>query len=1208
MSPRKSHKSQGKSAQMTLKRPLSELFSVSGRFRRSVHLERDTLAPDALSGYRITPVALKTLRRVLWGVSADAGTRAWSLTGPYGSGKSSFAIFLAALFGAEDATGKRPRRQARQLLRDAGDSVSKEFLGETGKRRLPALFPVLITGERASLAQILLRGLDAGLKNIRGKKGRHKRIVALQKKVTRLLSEEVPTSAVVAVYDEANRSLIDTRTARGLLVVVDEAGKTLEYAAQNPAGTDVLLLQELAELAARSGETPFVFVTVFHQSFAGYGARLGPTQRNEWEKVQGRFEDVAFVEGWEQTLRLLGEALVQCKVEPGLVRKAERRVSKAFRNVAPPTILEPKKTEALLQNCLPLHPYVALLLGPLFRTGVFQNERSLFAFLASQEPSGLQDFIASQYAAGDVIPLFPVARLFDYVDYVLQSRVSFSRPHALRTAEVALQRVPDTAGPLGAVIVKSIALITWLGEKVGLRADLATLQESVPQASRKAIEKCLGQLSKASIVTFRKFRSSYVIWEGSDIAIDDLISDARRVSLSNEQAAAMLNTISPLDPIVARRHLFTKGTLRYFEVRFIAAKELEGALGSDDFGDEDGHINIVIYESTDEKNAVVGLIEDRLRVEAAHPWPVLSVLPTSPLVLHTLLSEYAALEKLIKDEPRLPHDPVAKREVDARKRGVETLLQQEVQTLLGHSSRKCSTWYYRGVELVVEDARALTSILSNICDKVFGQGPVIHNELVNRSVLSSSAASARRNLLAAMVVNPDVEAFGITGFPPEMSMYLTLFAGPHRLHGKLKGTWTLLEPAKTSSIGSIGPAWHCIQDYLSSRSGERFPLEELYDLLKSPPYGIKLGVIPILVLHFLTIRGESFALYENDAFIPSVTTAVIERLLKSPKNFHAQWYPLTDARLDVLCALGQALRIKPRSGKTAPSVLQVVKKLVRTTVELPKYSQLTRRLGEDALSLRLALSQAKEPAPLVFRQLPEALGMSVFHSEDTKAKGAKKFARRVASALVELESCYSGLLKHIEQSIAGEFGLADLSGDALKNELGGRGARLFPHANDPKLRAFLLRLVDADMPLEEWLVSIGTLFAKKPPEHWSDPDSDRYTKELVSVRHSFQELEALTLADEELSKKAENSPSKRRLFRIAIAELGEPLRERVVSLSRDQEKLAQSLRSDIYKIIKGASGGLTTEARLATLSSLASDLIHEAERNTSTQDTHHKDL
>ena len=48
-----------------MNKPLSELFQVTGRFRRSVHLERDFYAENSLDGYVVTVTARETLGRLI---------------------------------------------------------------------------------------------------------------------------------------------------------------------------------------------------------------------------------------------------------------------------------------------------------------------------------------------------------------------------------------------------------------------------------------------------------------------------------------------------------------------------------------------------------------------------------------------------------------------------------------------------------------------------------------------------------------------------------------------------------------------------------------------------------------------------------------------------------------------------------------------------------------------------------------------------------------------------------------------------------------------------------------------------------------------------------------------------------------------------------------------------------------------------------------
>lgn len=1182
--------------------PLSGYFSISGRFRRSVHIERDRLSTDALVGYRPTPVALKTLERIFAGLEPKASARAWSVTGPYGSGKSSFVMFLAALLAIDIEDTKAARSLGRKLLRETSEEYARELLGESGRRAIPRLCPVLITGERQPLGHLLLRGLATALQNVWGSQKKPK---ALNQIFAQADAEAPSSRLVIQAFENATLLLRDRELADGVLLVLDEAGKVLEHAAQNPDASDVLLLQELAEFAARSGSSPFVFITVFHQAFAGYAARLGPTQRNEWEKVQGRFEDVAFVDNWDQTLQLIGDAIEPRNLPTTQANKLRRAVDKALVPVQLPPALEVKRTTALLNECVPLHPHVALLLGPLFRSGVFQNERSLFAFLASLEPGGLQEFLGRE-RFGARVPLYPLDSLYDYVDNVLQSRASFSRPHALRVTDVALQRVPDEAGRLGTSLVKSIALLSWLGEKVGLRADVETLSASRPdQATVEDVRKCLDALQSASVVTYRRFRSSFVVWEGSDIPIDEVLASAAQKILSNGQAAALLESISPLDPIVARRHLFQTGALRYFPVQFVAAEKLAELLAKPPTMSGDGNVFVVVMHNELERRKTIELLRDPLRLETAPARPVLCVLPLNPSRLFELVGEYAALEQLVADDPRLPHDPVAKREIEARKLDIEAHVAREVERILGVGEGECGgDWWRDGQRSVVASARQLSSLLSDVCDDVFDSAPHIFNELVNRNDLSSAAASARRNLLTAMLAKPSIEAFGIEGYPPEMSMYLSIFGKPHRLHADTRGGWRLKEPVKkTERVGTFGPVWHFLRKHFETVPDQRLDLESIYVQMEAPPFGMKRGVIPILFLHFFAMNAASLALYENDAFVPKITEAVVERLLKSAKNFQVQWFPLNETRQRVLQTVGRALGVQAAEGAEAPTVLQVVKHLLRITADLQRYSQLTKRVSPQAVAVRDALMQAKEPAPLLFKQLPRALGVEPFRSDGPARKDSETYARAVAASVQELAQAYERLLDSIEEQISSAFGLKDLRGHQLQRELAERGARVFPHAIAPKLRAFLLRIVDDSMPRSEWLISVGTLLASKPPEHWIDADYELFRTELHSVRRAFSELESLALADESTQAA---SGSTRRLFRLAIAELGSAPRERVVTLSPSEEKLAVSLRDQLRDMLHGFQGDLTLDARLATLSAVAAALIQEAERESSSESAQHE--
>jgi hypothetical protein len=277
---------------------LNTLVAVTPRFARSISLARDAHRGDALEGYILTPVGRDVLRRLADALRGESPTRAWSVTGPYGSGKSAFALLVAQLLAGEP----RARQRARTFLDARDPELCDRFFGPGGAltKKVGRLCPVLVTGSRIPLDKALAAALATALRGL-GQKGRPPQVV---ERLEALAGQAAPGgTTVVGLYEEANEYLSKFRgEAAGILLVVDELGKFLEYGAGNPEQGDVFVLQEMAEAAARS-RRPFLFLTILYQALDRYAEHLSPGRRAEWTKVQGRFDDVAFEEGREQVLR-----------------------------------------------------------------------------------------------------------------------------------------------------------------------------------------------------------------------------------------------------------------------------------------------------------------------------------------------------------------------------------------------------------------------------------------------------------------------------------------------------------------------------------------------------------------------------------------------------------------------------------------------------------------------------------------------------------------------------------------------------------------------------------------------------------------------------------------------------------------------------------------------------------------------------------------
>ena len=1139
--------------------PLADRVGVGRRFLRSVNLERDAGVQDALRGYRLTPAAHRALSRIADGLQRSEGDRAWSLVGPYGSGKSAFAVFLSDVLSPAGAPG---RRAAMKLLDNAGGMPLPD----------QSLYPTLLTAERAPLDTMLLRALHATLDGIwKGQTGRKPKVLHT---VRSYLNGGAPsaarcaTSAVVHCFEDAARAVAD-RTGNGLLMIVDEAGKALEYAALEPNRGDIYLLQALAEAAARSDGAPFVLMTVLHQSFDHYAHQLGSAERNEWAKVQGRFGDLAFREGGDQLIRLTAEAITHTGEAP-TTADWKRLVSTIARWVATGTGWNAERLERSFNACWPLHPAAAALLGPLFRGRLAQNERSLFAFLSSGEPFGFRDFLRT-HGAGD---LYTVDRLYDYALGILGDRLFSRAGRDWADIDGALRRCSATETALDERIVKTVGLLGMLGEQVGLRASTDAVTACI--GDRPGAMDALDRLKSRSVFVYRQFRDAYRIWEGSDLDLDDLIAEAVQQMPADASAATALERLAPRDPIVARRHLYRTGTFRYFDVRFVDAAQLLRQEAPPLDGDGDGAVLLALPSAEREAQDL------RAEPEAwslaascqADGQPVVLVTPAATTRLAQLARELAAAETVQTSTPALQSDPTARTELSGRIGEIRRQVAAEIEHAFDPIR---SPWYSGGEHLRLRSWREAVRAVSDLCDASYGSAPPIRNELLNRSALSTSAARARRNLLEAMILQPRVPRLGFDGYPPEVSMYRSVLE-EHGFHRRRKGGWSFGRPKR-----ELDPLWREIERYFTDTEAGRRPLVELYERLRRPPFGLKNGPLPVVALAALLALDDEVAIYEHGSFVPSWTPSHAERFLRRPDGFAVRRCRLGNLRRDLFDRLAKMLALRSGDSK---SLLDVVRGLVRFVAALPPHARLTQRVSATAREVRDALIRAREPAELLFDNLPAACGTEPFGAGDTtESERIGSFVGALRNGLREIQDAYPGLLIRCRTVIAGHLGLPESPTD-FTTELRDRARRVLEIAVDPTLKSFVVRGSDGSLEPDDLLVSLLTQLADKPPAEWADADEDRFEVRCAEVSRRFRNMEALLVDRPARGEGADT------VLRLAVARRGHAERERVLPLRAGEDTHVD----DLCKRVKNALGPDDPPDRvLAALALIAENLLDSSD-------------
>lgn len=1106
--------------------PLSDLVTLRPRFLRSVNLEKDFYVPTALEGYVPTPSVLSAATRIAAGVQSPA-SRAWSITGPYGTGKSAFALFLTKMLAPSPVGSPALRSHVTVPLFDAD---------------ITGFWPVLVTGGRAPLAESLLRGLEDAMArfSIVEETNSPDGTVSLPFEESEWAAN-VSGREVARAYEAAAKTVQErVPNCRGLLVVVDELGKFLEYAALHPANGDVQALQEIAESAVRSAAHPLMVVTVLHQAFDEYAHRLPGPQQAEWRKVQGRFADIAFGDAAEDAVRLVSGAISTIQMPPA----AASRLAETFEHwiegchqlrLQPPT-LSGGEWDAALRESYPLHPAALLALPHVFRR-FGQNERSLFGFLASAEPHGFADFVAHHFLSPGNVPVLRLSEMYDYVVGALGSHLS-SHARAGRLWLVTQDALLRCEGkpPVWAALIKTIGLLHALGDSSRLPASREMLHFACDEYPTDEIDAALAGMQAATFITYRHFKGAYRPYEGSDIDVEARLREARAEIGAAVDPVQTAQRLPPVLPLVARRHSYETGTLRFFEVRACRPGDLNGDLSRP--ADADGLLLLCLAPDAESFTAA----EDTVRTRLSSRPEVVVCLARESDALREAAGQVESLLRVDEETPELSTDTVARREVDERMLEATSVLQAEWDMLLRPNREVDTVWLWQGKPRNL----ALQSLLSSACDAAYPFAPTLKNELINRRQLSSTAASARRELITAMLTRASEARLGIEGWPPEASMYVSVLeeTGLHRPVSESldEVAWGFFPPRDPDS--KLARVWAETEDFLFAGDLVPKPLTELQHRLTRPPFGIANGVIPVLLCCVLLCHASEVILYEEDRFVTQLDAATFERMIKRPEDYALQGCRVSGERQAVVERFARGLLRNAEE----PTLVNVVRALFRHFARLPQYTMKTRQLPADARALRDVFKQARGPEQLLFVDLPLLMDCRPFAPDDADEENAASFFARWNTAMTTLTNAYDVLLQRIEDAVSAAFGTGDWA------ELRARSATIGAYLSEPNLVAFVQRAADETLERSKWLESVAAVVTGRPPFAWSDTEEKRFAPLIQPLAAAFSHSELLAFEKDKQAGKADGGESVGLRFAIT-QDTGEEDASLVILSKRDNVEI-----------------------------------------------------
>ncbi len=982
--------------------------------------------------YVVTPNVQAVLGQII--SSYQTGNHSFTIIGTYGTGKSSFLMALE-----RDLLG-----ESKILVQEPNIFVNNfweyEFLN--------------ILGDYAPLSHLL--GDKLGCDNCNDTRN--------------------VIGAVGHFYKKA------VKDHKMLVIVVDEFGKILEHAAKNDPEKELYFLQRLAEYCNDSHRN-ILLLTTLHQNFGAYAQKLDEIQRQEWNKVKGRFREVVFTEPIEQLLYMaskkLGDTGREIKNKSGFLdllksAKESRFVSKNL-------------SEDIVLKLYPLDPYAAnCLTQSIQRYG--QNERTLFSFLSNSGLGSLSDFEAKDNLT------YNLAHVYDYITYTFFTSLSEANADSMSWSamRVSLDRVES--GILqqdmeedARKIVKAIGLLNLFGGGSVTISKELLIQYSQLALGIKDPYPVIEKLILFKVIRYAAYKNQFILFEGTDIDIENsLLVAGSKVAQPNANVQELGDYIE-VRIVSAVSEYYKKGTPRYFE--YIAENEPSVIVPKDDL---DGSIHLVFplegmtidkdkEISSENTNANIYVYFNNVDVIVKHLYQIKKL---------QYLLDFVVFE-----------DRVAKREVNNLLEFEKHLLNEEINSSIV-AGNKNVTWIFKGEEVEVDSQGALKKLISKVCADVYSKTPIIRNELFNRQKVSSAIALARVNLLDALLEHSNEQDLGFAdnAFPPEKTIYYTLLksTGIHRPYSS--SNYELGEPANDN----IRSLWDASVSFLQTTVERPRKIGEFIKILKSAPYKLKQGVIDFWLPIFLFIKQQEFALYNSDGvFILRITKEVFELLQKKPNDFTIKAFDVSGVRMEFFRQYRKPLRNSGEVEFSADTFLETVKPYFVFYKKLNEYAKHTSKFDHpETAKFRDLLSSAKDPEKTFFVDIPEALG---FKNEDviSNEEFANDYSNRIMLAMKELNMCYSNLIDRIEACSISALHLPK-EFESYKSELEKRYSAVKKELLTAKNRIFLERVMAPSSTKREFWEKVTNAIIDKRLEQLKDKEEPRLMDNLLFM---FRELD-----------------------------------------------------------------------------------------------------
>ena len=871
---------------------LSDIVRINSNFKNAINLYLNLNKEDKIASYIPTASSVAILNTYIDAVFSNNG-KANLLIGPYGKGKSHLLLVLLSILSKENDL---------VVISDLIDKVAvvnKEVAAKCRKyvKSDNKVLPVIISNSQDDLRQTFMIALNnalirVGLEEIMPDtffsealnvidnwKKNYKNTYSLfvdslkiegisikdfctdlencDSDALSLFKQLYPnlTSGsafnplaggdVLIMYKSVAEKLKEYGYS-GIYIVFDEFSKYIESQSKNAVGQNMKLVQDLCELSDDSKDPQIFMTLVTHKAIKEYSNFLSEVIINAFSGIEGRIRDIEFITSSKNNYELIKNALMVndkklAQIPNKSIYLGKKILDDYYSIPAFESTFERGDFETIVaKGCFPLNPCAAYLLLNISEK-VAQNERTLFTFISKDEANSLAQYVRNHTESDDWG--INADLIYDYFKGIFKKEVSEESIHSeWLNAEYALKKSKNEEERR---ILKSLAVITIANKIDDLPATSSIIGLS---AGVENAENILEELEHRKVLYKNQLNNVYKFKTRAGSELKKEIQKRRELNGDRLNVPKSMSKVSDIQYVLPRQYNYMFSMTRYYKYSFMLADEFLSV----------GNLGALVEAENPLDGLVVALFStdgiDYTRkikkfVSDSQVKNLVVVYTRKPFTLNKELLDYEIIQEIKENIVFMTENEVLKKELTAMEEDLEISLKKYINDHLGTRKADLVCFYSEGGWNCLENYSVEKAVDSS-CFDIYKKTLRINNELINKQTISTAPIKKARRLIIERVLKKNVDDDFVNGTGPESTIYRAVLINTGI--------------AQADNKKDVKQFLDIFTRFIDSCVDKRVSMQKLTEKYYLPPYGMRAGVLPIVLAYVLSYRNGDIVVYHGE--------------------------------------------------------------------------------------------------------------------------------------------------------------------------------------------------------------------------------------------------------------------------------------------------------------------------------------------------------